>query len=208
MSKGRLIITAVVLEGRSKGEAARDYDVSCQWVHHLVTQYRAEGEAAEARSRRPHTSPGAVSADLEDRIVRLRKESRQGLDVGAVPSTGPTSDLRRAAARRRMPWTRMRAVYRLQSAATPPTRSTRPANGPWTSTSCPCRRSPRFSNALPSTTRRCGRHSRLIRHQPEGSVRPRPGRVPTPSSNRPSNGRRSVQITLIPAGDTSEGEHR
>ncbi len=58
MSKGRLIITAVVLEGRSKGEAARDYDVSCQWVHHLVTQYRAEGEAAEARSRRPHTSPG------------------------------------------------------------------------------------------------------------------------------------------------------
>jgi transposase InsO family protein len=85
MSKARLIITAVVVEGRSKSEVARDYDVSRQWVHQLVQRYRCEGEAAfEPRSRRPHTSARAVPPEVEDQIVRLRKElSRQGLDAGA-----------------------------------------------------------------------------------------------------------------------------
>lgn len=36
MSKPLLVITAVVLEGRSKSEVARDYDVSRYWVHQLV----------------------------------------------------------------------------------------------------------------------------------------------------------------------------
>src|SRR4051812_46489456 len=85
MSKARLIITAVVDEKRTKSEVARDYDVSRYWVQQLVRRYLAEGEAAfEPRSRRPHTSPHAVPAGVEDEIVRLRKElSRQGLDAGA-----------------------------------------------------------------------------------------------------------------------------
>ena len=85
MSKARLIITAVVVEGRTKSEVARDYDVSRYWVQQLVQRYTAEGEAAfEARSRRPHTSPQAVPPAVEDEIIRLRKElSRQGLDAGA-----------------------------------------------------------------------------------------------------------------------------
>ncbi|MGZ4585132.1 MAG: helix-turn-helix domain-containing protein [Mycobacterium sp.] len=75
MSKAQLVITAVVLEGRSKSEVARDYDVSRFWVHQLVKRYRAEGAAAfQPRSRRPHTSPHAVGAELEDKIVRLRKQ--------------------------------------------------------------------------------------------------------------------------------------
>ena len=85
MSKARLIITAVVVEGRSKSQVARDYEVSRYWVQQLVQRYTAEGEAAfEPRSRRPHSSPQAVPAEVEDEIVRLRKElSRQGLDAGA-----------------------------------------------------------------------------------------------------------------------------
>jgi transposase InsO family protein len=85
MSKARLIITAVVVEGRSKSEVARDYEVSRYWVQRLVARYREEGEAAfEPRSRRPHRSPHAVSSGLEDEIVRLRKElTRNGLDAGA-----------------------------------------------------------------------------------------------------------------------------
>jgi transposase InsO family protein len=85
MSKARLIITAVVLEGRSKSEVARDYDVSRYWVQQLVKRYLVEGEAAyRSRSRRPHSSPHAVPAAVEDQIVRLRKElSRRGLDAGA-----------------------------------------------------------------------------------------------------------------------------
>src|SRR4051794_15982587 len=85
MSKARLIITAVVDEKRTKSEVARDYDVSRYWVQQLVQRYLAEGEAAfEPHSRRPHSSPHAVPAGVEDEIVRLRKElSRQGLDAGA-----------------------------------------------------------------------------------------------------------------------------
>jgi hypothetical protein len=55
MSKAQLVITAVVLEGRSKSEVARDYDVSRCWVQQLVKRYHAEEPAAfEPRSRRPH----------------------------------------------------------------------------------------------------------------------------------------------------------
>lgn len=85
MSKAQLVITAVVLEGRGKSDVARDYDVSRQWVHQLVTRYHAEGTAAfEPRSRRPHTSPHAVCVELEELIVRLRKQlSKAGYDAGA-----------------------------------------------------------------------------------------------------------------------------
>jgi transposase len=46
MSKAQLVITAVVLEGRSKSDVARDYDLSRQWVDQLVTRYHADGAAA------------------------------------------------------------------------------------------------------------------------------------------------------------------
>jgi transposase InsO family protein len=84
MSKARLVITAVVTEGRSQGEAARAYGVSQGWVSRLVARYRAEGEAAfEPRSRRPLTSPAAISQDTVDLIVALRKDlAGRGLDAG------------------------------------------------------------------------------------------------------------------------------
>jgi DNA-directed RNA polymerase specialized sigma24 family protein len=40
MSKARLVITAVVVEGRFQGEAARGYGVSQGWVSKLVARYR------------------------------------------------------------------------------------------------------------------------------------------------------------------------
>jgi transposase len=74
MSKARLVITAVVVEGRSKSEVARDYDVSRYWIQQLVKRYLEEGEAAyRPRSRRPQHSPHAIPAEVEDEIVRLRK---------------------------------------------------------------------------------------------------------------------------------------
>jgi transposase InsO family protein len=84
MSKARLVITAVITEGRSQGEVARAYGVSQGWVSRLVSRYRDEGEAAfEARSRRPRTSPAAIPDTTVELIVRLRKElSGQGLDAG------------------------------------------------------------------------------------------------------------------------------
>jgi transposase len=84
MSKARLVITAVVIEGRSQGEVARAYGVSQGWVSRLVARYRAEGEAAfEPRSRRPQKSPAAISAATVQLIIGLREElAGRGLDAG------------------------------------------------------------------------------------------------------------------------------
>ena len=71
----RLVITAVVVEGRSQREVARDYGVSRQWVNVLVGRYRREGEAAfEPRSRRPRISPHQTPDAVEDAIVEIHKE--------------------------------------------------------------------------------------------------------------------------------------
>src|SRR5215813_8003348 len=84
MSKARLVITAVVVEGRSQGEVARACGVSPGWVSRLVARYRAGGGAAFGlRSRRPKTSPRAVPESTTELIIRLRKElAGQGLDAG------------------------------------------------------------------------------------------------------------------------------
>jgi transposase InsO family protein len=84
MSKPRLVITAVVVEKRPVGEVARSYGVARSWVYALLARYRAEGEAAfEPRSRRPRTSPGAVSDVTVELIIKLRKDlAGQGLDAG------------------------------------------------------------------------------------------------------------------------------
>ena len=85
MSRARLVITAVVVEGRSQAGVARAYGVSPGWVSRLIARYRAEGEAAfAARSRRPNTSPTAIPASTVDLIIRLRKGlDGAGLDCGA-----------------------------------------------------------------------------------------------------------------------------
>ena len=85
MSLARLVITAVKVEGRSKSEVAREYEISRFWVQQLVHRFEVEGEVAfQPRSRRPHSSPHAVGPELEDQIIRYRKTlSKKGLDAGA-----------------------------------------------------------------------------------------------------------------------------
>lgn len=84
MSKARVVITAVVVEGRSQADVARSYAVSKSWVSKLVSRYRAEGDAAfEPRSRKPKTSPNATDRSTVELIIRLRAElSAAGLDAG------------------------------------------------------------------------------------------------------------------------------
>jgi transposase InsO family protein len=80
-----LVITAVVVEGRSQAEVARAYNVSPSWVSKLVARYRSEGDTAfEPRPRRPKTSPGALPAATVELIVKLRTElTTAGHDAGA-----------------------------------------------------------------------------------------------------------------------------
>ena len=74
MSRARLVITAVVLEGRGVREVARDYGVSAAWVSKLVARYRDEGDAAfEPRSRRPLRSPRATPPQVVRLVVELRR---------------------------------------------------------------------------------------------------------------------------------------
>lgn len=85
MSKARLVITAVVLEGRAPGEVARTYGVARSWVYALVARYRTDGEAAfEARSRRARSRPDATPTSTVELVVELRRQlSTAGLDAGA-----------------------------------------------------------------------------------------------------------------------------
>ena len=85
MSMARVVITAVVVEGRSKSEVARDYGVSRRWVQKLVARYAVEGEAAfEPHSRRPRSNPHRTALAVEDAIVALRKQLLEaGHDAGA-----------------------------------------------------------------------------------------------------------------------------
>jgi hypothetical protein len=88
VSMARLVVTAVVGEGRSKSEGARDYGVSRRWVQILVQRFVADGEAGlEPRSRRPHRSPQWISEALEPgmnpqgvQLVSFKQPSSEELD--------------------------------------------------------------------------------------------------------------------------------
>jgi len=84
VSKARLVITAVLVEGRSQSQVARDYRVSQGWISRLIKRYTLEGEAAfEPRSRRPHTSPRRLPQTTIDLIIELRHGlAGKGLDAG------------------------------------------------------------------------------------------------------------------------------
>jgi transposase InsO family protein len=84
VSKARLVITAVVVEGRRPAEVAAAYGVGRSWVYELVARYRAEGDAAfEPRSRRPKTSPRALEPATVELIIQTRHDlAATGLDAG------------------------------------------------------------------------------------------------------------------------------
>ncbi|SDO30876.1 IS481 family transposase [Geodermatophilus sp. DSM 45219] len=85
MSKARLVITAIEVEGRSPAEVIAAYGISKSWLYELLKRYRTEGEAAfEPRSRRPNSSPRATPPATVELVLRLRKElTEAGLDAGA-----------------------------------------------------------------------------------------------------------------------------
>lgn len=89
MSKARLVITALFVEGQRPAEVARRYGVHRSWVYKLKARYEAEGEAAyEPRSRRPRTVPRATAPQTVELVLTLRAQlTGQGLDAGAETIT-------------------------------------------------------------------------------------------------------------------------
>lgn len=88
MSVKLMAAVVAVGEGESLNVSAlcREGSVSRKSFYKWVARYRAEGmDGLAERSRRPGTSPHQVAADVEDRIVRFRKElGDAGLDHGAT----------------------------------------------------------------------------------------------------------------------------
>jgi transposase InsO family protein len=82
----QMVVDAVVLEGRSVREVAASFGVSKTFVAKLVKRFREGGaEALEPRSRAHRSDPNKTPADIEDRIVLLRKELLEyGADAGAA----------------------------------------------------------------------------------------------------------------------------
>lgn len=89
MLKYEVLIKAVVIQGLSYGQVARQYGVSKALVHKLHHRWLIEGEAAyQPRSRRPLTSPTSTPAPVVEAILSLRaKLTEQGLDAGAETIT-------------------------------------------------------------------------------------------------------------------------
>jgi transposase InsO family protein len=86
MGMPELVVAAVLTQGMSKSEVARQYGVSRRWVITLVQRFLAEGEPGLApRSRRPHRSPHQTCVEVEEQIIAIRKElDRDGHEAGAA----------------------------------------------------------------------------------------------------------------------------
>ena len=85
MDVARYLVDAVVLEGRSYRDVASSHGVSKSWVAKLVTRYRQGGyDAIAPRSKAAARIANRSSEELEERVVRLRKELTDGgFDAGA-----------------------------------------------------------------------------------------------------------------------------
>jgi transposase len=86
MGMPELVVTAVLVEGRSKSEVARNHGVSRRWVITLVQRFLAEGGAGlQPRSRRPRSSPSRTKVALEEEILAIREDfDRHGHEAGAA----------------------------------------------------------------------------------------------------------------------------
>src|SRR5437764_221688 len=100
MSKARLVITAVVVEGRSQSEVARAYGMSQPWVSRLVARYRAEGEAAyQPRSLVAAPVPRPVTGSIVLAVFRA-VVAAHGLPASVLTDNGLVYTTRFAGGRR------------------------------------------------------------------------------------------------------------
>lgn len=82
----RYVVEAVVVAGRSYRDVASAHGRSIGWVAKVIARYREGGyDAIAPRSRAAHTVTNRTAADVEDRVVALRKHlDDAGFDAGAA----------------------------------------------------------------------------------------------------------------------------
>lgn len=95
-----LLITRVLVDRRPVSHVARELGVSRQCAHRWVRRYQQEGyDGLRDRSSRPRLMPRKTAPALEQRVLALRAELRQGQDrlapLAGVPARTINAILRR-----------------------------------------------------------------------------------------------------------------
>lgn len=85
MGLGRYVVEAILSEGRSPTELARQHSISRSWIYELLGRYRQGGfEALQPRSRRPRSCSHQVGPETQALILKLRADlTAAGFDAGA-----------------------------------------------------------------------------------------------------------------------------
>jgi transposase-like protein len=77
----RLLVSRVIDDGRPVAHVAKELGVSRQCAHRWVARFRAEGDAGlRDRSSRPLRCPRRTPAEVEARVLQLRRAERRGQD--------------------------------------------------------------------------------------------------------------------------------
>jgi transposase InsO family protein len=101
---GRRLIVARHRAGWPKAHIAAAMGISRKCVRTWIARYENEGEAGlEDRSSRPRSSPTRTAAEVEDRIVELRRRERRGPAWLAAELGVPARTVSRVLVRRGQP---------------------------------------------------------------------------------------------------------
>jgi transposase InsO family protein len=101
---GRQLIVDRHRAGWPQAHIAAAMGISRKCVRTWLNRHAAEGEAGlRDRSSRPHTSPRRTPAEVEARIVELRRVERHGPDWLSAETGVPTRTVSRVLARHRVP---------------------------------------------------------------------------------------------------------
>jgi len=102
--QGRLLIVQRRRAGWPQAHIAKAMGISRKCVKKWLDRYEAEGDAGlRDRSSRPHSCPRRTSAEVEQRIVELRRRERRGPDWLSTELGVPARTVSRVLARHRVP---------------------------------------------------------------------------------------------------------
>ena len=102
---GRKLIVERHALGWRQAHIAAAMGVSRKCVRTWIKRFQDEGEAGLVdRSSRPHTTPRRTPAEVEERIVDLRRQQRRGPAWIAAELSVPARTVSRVLARRGLPW--------------------------------------------------------------------------------------------------------
>jgi transposase InsO family protein len=101
---GRLLIVTRHREGWPQAHIAKAMGISRTCVKKWIDRYERDGEAGLAdRSSRPHRSPRGTTAEVETRVVELRRQFCRGRDWIGEQAGVPARTVSRILARHQMP---------------------------------------------------------------------------------------------------------